>query len=80
MGYQQNAKKNFKKADSLSNKNTAGRQDLGISGEKVEPKNLQKEIDTKNKSTSLWAELKQLGTKEGRSSFLRFLQSGYKKM
>lgn len=78
MGYMNKAKKNFSTSDELL-KETGGRTDLGIEGPEVKARNIQKEIDEEKKENNIWKELKTLSSKEGRSSFLRFVQSGFKK-
>ena len=76
IGYQNKAIEHFNIADELMNESKEG----GIITPTDEPRNIQKEIDEEAKRNStVWHELKTLATKEGRTSFRRFLQSGFKK-
>ncbi len=77
LGYQTQAKQNYSKADEIGL--TRGRNDQGIQGEDIRPRNLQKELEQQEKERSIITELKSLKTKEGRASFFRFLFSGFKK-
>lgn len=77
MGYKKEAKKRFDIADDLM-ENSKGNTDLGVQGEPLEARNIQKEINEENKNQSLWTELKSLTTKEGRASFGKFVKSGFK--
>ena len=79
LGYKKEAKKRFDIADDLM-ENPKGNTDLGIKGEPLESRNIQKEIEEERKNQSLWTELKSLSTKEGRASFGKFLKSGFKKV
>ncbi|KAA3649024.1 MAG: tetratricopeptide repeat protein [Bacteroidetes bacterium] len=80
LGYQQNAKTNFYKADDLIAKNPEmGRANLNIEGETIKARNIQEEIDAENKNKTLFSELKQITSKEGFNSFIRFVKSGFKK-
>ena len=78
LGYKKDAKKRFDLADELS-KTPKGSADLGIKGEPLEARNIQKELDEAKKNQSLWSELKSLASKEGRESFGKFVKSGFKK-
>lgn len=77
LGYHKQAKERYKLADGLA---IDGRSEQGIQGEKIVARNIQKEIDLEQANKSLWKELKAIGSKEGRASFLRFLKSGFKKI
>lgn len=78
-GYKKYANVSFKKADELAEiAEKKGRTDIGVRGEEIEFKNLQKEIDEAQETQSLRGELKKLFTKEGRASFFQFLKSGFK--
>ena len=78
LGYKKEAKQRFDIADDLT-KESKGNADLGIQGEPLEARNIQKEIDEEKKNQSLWSELKSLASEEGRKSFARFITSGFKK-
>ena len=81
LGYQQNAKTNFSKADDLIARNPEmGRADLNIEGETIKARNIQEEINAENKNKTLLSELKQITSKEGFNSFIRFVKSGFKKV
>lgn len=76
-GYKKYANLSFQKADELADiAANKGRTDIGVRGEEIQFKNLQKEIDAEAHKSSMLTELKKLFTKEGRSSFLQFLKSG----
>jgi len=79
IGYQDKAIKHFNIADELMKET----EDLSIERSQdlaEQPRNIQKEIDAEAKeNSSIWQELKTLSSKEGRASFKRFLQSGFKK-
>jgi len=78
-GYKKYANVSFKKADELAGiSGKKGRTDIGVRGEEIEFKNLQKEIDEEKETQSLGGEIKKLFTKEGRASFFQFLKSGFK--
>lgn len=79
MGYKKDAKKRFDIADDLM-ENPKGNSDMGIHGEPIEARNIQKEINDAKKNQSIWSELKSLTTKEGRESFGKFVKSGFKKV
>lgn len=78
LGYKKEAKKRFEIADNLM-EDPKGRMNLGIQGEQLKARNIQKEIDEEKRNQSLWNELKSIVTKEGRASFLKFIKSGFKK-
>ena len=78
LGYKQEAKKRFEIAHELT-ENTKGNTDMGIQGEPLAARNIQKELDAEKKNNSIWKELKSLLTKEGRASLGRFIKSGFKK-
>lgn len=77
LGYKSEAKKRFNIADSLA-ENQKGNADLGIEGEQLKARNIQKELDEEKQNQSIWKELKSLTTKEGRASFGKFIKSGFK--
>ena len=78
LGYKTEAKKRFEIADDLMG-NSKGNSDLGVEGEQLAARNIQKELDKTKENESLWNELKSLTTQEGRESFKRFVKSGFKK-
>ena len=77
LGYKNEAKKRFEIADDLM-ENPKGNTDVGIQGEPLEARNIQREINEAKKNESLWNELKSLKSKEGRASFGKFVKSGFK--
>tara|TARA_R110002111_G_scaffold210996_1_gene274714 strand:- start:11 stop:604 length:594 start_codon:yes stop_codon:yes gene_type:complete len=78
LGYKKEAKKRFEIADDLMEQ-PKGNSDLGVQGEPLEARNIQKELDEAKKNQSFWSELKSLSSQEGRASFVRFITSGFKK-
>ncbi|MDB4061806.1 tetratricopeptide repeat protein [Vicingaceae bacterium] len=78
LGYKKEAKKRFGIADDLMEE-PKGNTDLGIQGEPLEARNIQKEINEAKKNQSIWSELKSLASKQGRDSFGKFVKSGFKK-
>ncbi|MEQ8909974.1 MAG: tetratricopeptide repeat protein [Vicingaceae bacterium] len=77
LGYHKQAKDRYKIADDLS---VDGRSDKGLQGEEIKARNIQKEIDEAKEKSSFLNEIKSLGSKEGRNSFLRFIKSGFKEV
>jgi tetratricopeptide (TPR) repeat protein len=78
LGYKDKAKLSFKNADQLAGINI-GREDLGLEGEEIPARNIQKEIEEEREKTTLWSTIKSLNSKEGKASFVRFVKSGFKK-
>lgn len=79
LGYEEKAKRRFEIADSIVNSGGVdGRKDQEILGKALEGRNIQKEIEDKQKEANLWTTIKSIGTAEGRSSFMKFLRSGFK--
>lgn len=79
LGYNSSSKNRFDRADNIMKEMIDGRSDQGLDGEQFEARNIQKEIDAENLNKSLWSELKQIASKEGRKSFIKFISSGFKK-
>lgn len=79
LGYKDKAKLSFKNADKLAGINR-GREELGIEGEEIPTRNIQKEIEEEREKTTLWSTIKSLNSKEGKESFVRFVKSGFKKL
>ena len=79
LGYQSKAKNRFDRADELMKEMIDGRSDQGLEGEQLEARNIQKEINSEKFTKSIWTEIKQIGSKEGRKSFSKFIKSGFKK-
>jgi tetratricopeptide (TPR) repeat protein len=77
LGYKEKAQSRFTKADELD-KNSFGQADRGIKGDPIDARNIQKEIDAEKAEGNLWSTLKSIGTKEGLSSFKKFIKSGFK--
>lgn len=77
LGYKEKAKSRFTKADELD-QNNFGQTDRGLEGEPIDARNIQKEINAEKADKSLWSTLKSIGTKEGLSSFKKFIKSGFK--
>ncbi|MEX2380222.1 MAG: tetratricopeptide repeat protein [Vicingaceae bacterium] len=77
LGYKEKAQSRFTKADELDKK-SFGKTDRGIEGEPIDARNIQKEINAEKADKSLWSTLKSIGTKEGLSSFVKFIKSGFK--
>lgn len=79
VGYEEQSKRRFEIADSLvKDGNVDGRKDQEILGTALEGRNIQKEIDEAKNEDSIWSVMKSLNSKEGRSSFVKFLRSGFK--
>lgn len=77
LGYKEKAQNRYKRADELD-KNNFGQSDRGIEGEPIDARNIQKEINAEKAEKTLWSTLKSIGTKEGLSSFKRYIISGFK--
>lgn len=73
IGYQDKAVEHFNIADELME------DDNSIPDYQSEQEELAAEDSSEKVSSSIWNELRSLSTKEGRASFRRFLQSGFKK-
>lgn len=81
MGYHNKAIENFKKADQLQGIETKhGNNNLGIKGEELTPRNIQKEINEERKNESFTKAIKSVFSKEGFQSYLTFIKSGFKKV
>lgn len=79
LGYKEKAQSRYKKADELD-QNRFGQSDRGIEGEAIDARNIQKEIDEEKAQKNFWSTLKSVGTKEGLSSFKKFIKSGFKEV
>jgi len=79
LGYIEKSQGRFKLADEIANHSeNRGRQDQEIVGKALEGRNIQKEIDAERQTQSMWTIMKSLSSKDGRSSFLKFIRSGFK--
>jgi len=85
LGYIESAKEKFAKADELSalkegKELVGGRHDHEIQGEKIEPRNIQREIDLekRNKKGLVQQIFSVFTSKEERDSFINFVRSGFK--
>jgi len=85
LGYIESVKEKFAKADELSalkegKELVGGRHDHELQGEKIEPRNIQREIDLekRNKKGLIQQFLSVFKSKEERDSFINFVRSGFK--
>lgn len=79
LGYEEQSKRRYEIADALvKDSGIDGFKDQEILGKALEGRNIQKEINEARSDPSFWTILKSIGSKEGRSSFARFIRSGFK--
>jgi tetratricopeptide (TPR) repeat protein len=85
LGYIESAKEKFAKADELSalkegKELVGGRHDHELQGEKIEPRNIQREIDLekRNKKGLIQQFFSVFTSKKERDSFINFVRSGFK--
>lgn len=85
LGYIDKAKRNFEKADKLNlEKNgqstVGGRHNHELEAEKIEPRNIQQEIEAERKLKKSFTQqlLSVFTDKEERKSFIKFIKSGFK--
>lgn len=85
MGYINKAKQNFEKADRLNQERlgkteVGGRHNHKLEAEKIEPRNIQREIDAEKKLKKSFTEqlFSVFTDKKERQSFIQFIKSGFK--
>ncbi len=85
LGYIDKAKRNFEKADRLNQERTGkssvdGRHNHELEGEKITPRNIQREIEAERKLQKTFTQqvLSVFTDKKERDSFFQFIKSGFK--